>query len=140
MNPFYEELFSHWHVRLRSPKIVMVEDSDEEASDFTGFLQVKEDPYQEPQDENTAEPVEGLEAKEVPPAAAAENAVKAGEVETVCKAEVKIESEGERRQRQERIRLLRPLFEYPDLLRVIEHVCARACMQTYTLAVITVIT
>ena len=47
-NPFFDELFKHWNVRLRpgvSTIVVDVEDSDDEPTDFSDFIMVKEDPY-----------------------------------------------------------------------------------------------
>ena len=48
VDPFFDELFSHWNVRLRPGISVIpieVPDSDDESSDFTDFMIVKEDPY-----------------------------------------------------------------------------------------------
>ena len=48
VNPFFDELFKHWNVRLRSGVTTIpidVEDSDDEATDFGDFMAVKEDPY-----------------------------------------------------------------------------------------------
>lgn len=48
VNPFFDELFRHWHVRLRPGVTTIpidVPDSDDECSDFTDFMVVKEDPY-----------------------------------------------------------------------------------------------
>ena len=47
-NPFFDELFKHWNVRLRpgvSCIVVEVEDSDDESTDFSDFIMIKEDPY-----------------------------------------------------------------------------------------------
>lgn len=55
VNPFFDELFRHWHVRLRPGVSVIpieVEDSDDEPSDFTDFMVVKEDPYEQFDAEN----------------------------------------------------------------------------------------
>ena len=49
VNPFFDELFKHWNVRLRRGVTVIpieVDDSDDEATDFGDyFMAVKEDPY-----------------------------------------------------------------------------------------------
>lgn len=59
MNPFFDELFRHWNVRLRPGTVsipIEVDDSDDESTDFTNFLAVKTDPYDgpDPHDEATA--------------------------------------------------------------------------------------
>ena len=58
VNPFFDELFRHWNVRLRPGVSVIqieVEDSDDEPSDFTDFMVVKDDPY-EPNGAKNVEP------------------------------------------------------------------------------------
>lgn len=46
MNPFYDEIFRWWNIRLKpGQKVLVVEDSDEEESDFRDFMVVKSDPY-----------------------------------------------------------------------------------------------
>ena len=48
VNPFFDELFKHWNVRLRpgtTAIAIEVDDSDDESTDFTEFLDVKHDPY-----------------------------------------------------------------------------------------------
>eukprot|EP00435_Cladocopium_sp_Y103_P059969 s51_g21.t1 len=58
VNPFFDELFRHWNVRLRPGVSVIqieVDDSDDEPSDFTDFMVVKDDPY-EPFDAKDGEP------------------------------------------------------------------------------------
>lgn len=60
MNPFFDELFRHWNVRLRPGVSVIqidVEDSDDEPSDFTDFMVVKDDPY-EPLDAENGKPAQ----------------------------------------------------------------------------------
>lgn len=75
-NPFYDELFKHWNVRLR-PGIesipIEVEDSDDESTDFGSYFAVKNDPYE------CADPGDGVvevkvakEASTTPVAAKAE--------------------------------------------------------------------
>ena len=48
VNIFYEELFRWWNVRLKPGQIVeVIEDSDDDESDFTEFMiVVKSDPYE----------------------------------------------------------------------------------------------
>ena len=46
VNPFFDELWKHWHVQSGCTDIpVEVGDSDDESSDFTMYLCVKSDPY-----------------------------------------------------------------------------------------------
>lgn len=47
-NPFFDELFVHWNVRLQQGVktiVVEVEGSDDESTDFSEFIVVKDDPY-----------------------------------------------------------------------------------------------
>ena len=46
VNPFFDELWKHWHVQSGCTDIpIEVDDSDDESSDFTMYLCVKSDPY-----------------------------------------------------------------------------------------------
>ena len=78
-NPFFDELFRHWYVRLR-PGVRMiqieVEDSDDESTDFSDFIQVKMDPYIEDSKQNLSTSVSLESASGVKPVVKGEQPVK----------------------------------------------------------------